>query len=148
MTEFFNPDSAWQPKDHPDEDVLELLRDIKTFLTACDGKMPTTVEDEVVAALSERVDAAIAMGGDEWLLIETAPKDGTAFLGWSKSRGQNVCVIPSHWAHFKAVEAVCSGGSGKTFRPTHWRPLPAAPQLKGGSDATQPPVVNKWGSSL
>jgi hypothetical protein len=58
-----------------------------------------------------------------WQPIETAPKNGTAVLGWDKDEGHYVT-----W---------CSEGSwGQSVDdcvylqfPTHWRPLPPPPEV-------------------
>jgi hypothetical protein len=68
-----------------------------------------------------------------WQPIETAPKDGTPILGYSpNARGMAVSMPP-----IAVVEWVDLGegrfgishddGAGSDFRPTHWMPLPAAP---------------------
>lgn len=62
----------------------------------------------------------------EWQSIETAPKDGTCFLG---------CVdgwhVVTHWHRGQLCWATCGPSydrlSGDEM-PTHWQPLPAAPQ--------------------
>jgi hypothetical protein len=69
----------------------------------------------------------------EWQPIETAPKDGTVFLGYKMNR-----FGPQYGACYKLQrtdgEAWCfNGESGghkyfPNIRPTHWMPLPAAPK--------------------
>ena len=66
----------------------------------------------------------------EWQPIETAPRDGTAFLGWFPGRQGYIA---------RQDVAVCNHVSGKYGRfmvnghtsygemPTHWMPLPDAP---------------------
>jgi hypothetical protein len=67
-----------------------------------------------------------------WQPIETAPKDGTEFLGYdSLTRKMDVCV----WQDWYFYQVQCDGEMGpsddefgydwKTI--THWRPLPAPP---------------------
>ena len=66
----------------------------------------------------------------EWQPIETAPKDGTAFLVCSPYRYPHTvaCVVwePVHqsWA--------CSWDNWplEAFVATHWMPLPSSPQQK------------------
>lgn len=64
----------------------------------------------------------------EWQPIETAPKDGTSFMGWNKEHGSHQCLIPENTAHYKRVTArYGKGHCGNWFCPTHWMPLPASP---------------------
>lgn len=59
-----------------------------------------------------------------WQRIETAPKDGPAYLVWCPERLNIhlVCFFQGRLEYF--------GSSGYPLRetPTHWRPLPAPPQ--------------------
>lgn len=68
----------------------------------------------------------------EWQPIETAPKDGTSFLGWSKTRGAHECRVHEDVRHYKRCYASIAGGGW--FYPTHWMPLPESPQAEGGVD--------------
>lgn len=61
----------------------------------------------------------------EWQPIETAPRDGTEFFAYSKSR-----------IYITRPRIDCYGNSRNTFlavpkKPTHWMPLPPPPALKG-----------------
>jgi hypothetical protein len=56
---------------------------------------------------------------DEWQGIESAPKDGTGFLGW------NAEWETSHEMYWLHLHKTWSYGS--ILLPTHWMPLPAPP---------------------
>ena len=59
-----------------------------------------------------------------WRPIETAPKDGTNILVYSKGR-----IISACWSI--AMEDWAEVLHGYTmFPPTHWQPLPKPPQEK------------------
>lgn len=51
-----------------------------------------------------------------WQRIETAPKDGT-----------DVLIFPPMTVALKTPDA-WTDGTGATLRPTHWMPLPPAPE--------------------
>ena len=67
----------------------------------------------------------------EWQPIETAPQDGTDILvcvthnlpdgEWETLMWVDWCSPPYEWPHFAARFDI-------PFPPTHWRPLPAAPE--------------------
>ncbi|WP_435658125.1 hypothetical protein [Brucella pituitosa] len=76
---------------------------------------------------------------DWWLPIETAPKDGTEFIGWDGK-------WPFRCSAGKKYELYPHMDGGPTYRdvwdghyydsltiehPTHWRPLPASPEVSG-----------------
>lgn len=66
------------------------------------------------------------MAETAWQPIETAPKDGTHVLVWSKSWGPTQAFFISEddedyyegWVAYHADQEIA---------PTHWMPLPAAP---------------------
>lgn len=67
-----------------------------------------------------------------WLLIETAPKDGTAILGFQPrldgvyASRQDVSVI--HWSGWGGgVWEQTGGGKVEACYVTHWMPLPNPP---------------------
>lgn len=57
-----------------------------------------------------------------WQDISTAPKDGTPVWAWSDARGAN----PAVW--LQEAEAWVITYDDATIKPTHWQPLPPAPQ--------------------
>ena len=67
----------------------------------------------------------------EWQSIETAPKDGTLFLGYRDSDG---CVREAYRVQRDDCEMWCFGGSSGAeniapwLKPTHWMPLPPPPE--------------------
>ena len=60
----------------------------------------------------------------KWKTIESAPRDGTEILGWSKRHGIHVGML----ANYKKPEMPLK--SGKWFQPTHWMSLPEPPNTK------------------
>lgn len=72
---------------------------------------------------------------NEWRPIATAPKDGTAVLGWVPRLGyvarQDVLTI--HWAGWGGGtwQNTASGHTLST-EPEFWMPLPPPPERRGG----------------
>lgn len=82
-----------------------------------------------------------------WQAIESAPKDGTRFLGWNEDYGIRETKMNLYgegspgYADWKAGKGPREAGWdwyepkhnwGSSWKPTHWMPLPAAPvQVKG-----------------
>lgn len=71
----------------------------------------------------------------EWETIETAPKDGTAFIGWDGKR-PFLCRAGKHYVKYPhevggpTFRDVWNGDyydSIMTVNPTHWMPLPTPP---------------------
>jgi Protein of unknown function (DUF551) len=75
--------------------------------------------------------AAAPAEEDGWRPIETAPKDGTWILGWSKCGAVEDCIqvwrcyyeFHEGWFWQNAADT-----SDLDHQPTHWRPLPPAPE--------------------
>lgn len=89
-------------------------------------------------APSVRLYAAIAAyltnsspAGDGWQPIETAPRDGSWFLGYLASRyGVENTIDVWHLAKIggKVFWQNKENIGALDFAPTHWRPLPASPR--------------------
>ena len=67
----------------------------------------------------------------DWQTIDTAPKDGTAFLGWLAERQgyvarQDVCI--SSWSEWGGGVWTVNGHTSTASQPTHWMPLPFPPK--------------------
>ena len=62
----------------------------------------------------------------EWQPIETAPKDGTEILAWSRREG----VFVVFW--YTLMGGWCWTAhdldGDETMNPTHWMPLPELPE--------------------
>ena len=81
----------------------------------------------------------------EWQPIETAPRDGTAILAWSKERGQRETQMGRYgegspgYAKWKDGDGPLNSGWVwdthhnwlTTWTPTHWMPLPETPNVEG-----------------
>lgn len=77
-----------------------------------------------------------------WQPIETAPRDGTLFLGWVGAERWRIpdgqCSSPAHdvsqvdfcWWREGGYFDNASGQIGDSQDVTHWMPLPAAPEVK------------------
>jgi hypothetical protein len=64
----------------------------------------------------------------EWRLIESAPRDGTHFLGYDPSLFGRWIVWWEDGGWY--IDAGSQDGSGyKNMPVTHWMPLPAPPTL-------------------
>jgi hypothetical protein len=84
------------------------------------GLFGSHVSDWIRAVAKELEDRRAAPG---WQPIETAPKDGTAVLGWDKDEGSDVM----HFREGLWMQRVDDACWVRT--PTHWRPLPPPPEV-------------------
>ena len=82
------------------------------------------VEAEVSAALTQMVADERRHAGSPWRPIATAPKDGTAILGWWFNECMIVdwCVVVERWG------STHDGEDMFLPEPTHWMPLPDGPK--------------------
>ncbi|WP_265500045.1 DUF551 domain-containing protein [Paracoccus beibuensis] len=67
-----------------------------------------------------------------WRPIETAPKDGTWFLGWwpeSRNLGRQEAIMPGKWNDAPHLEEprFQDVHDNTLEQPTHWMPLSDAP---------------------
>ena len=85
---------------------------------------PTELED-----FAETLVAELAKE-NEWQPIETAPKDGTVFLGYKLGQFRECYKVPRD-----DCDMWCFGGTSgaddlfPNIKPTHWMPLPKQPAL-------------------
>jgi hypothetical protein len=103
-----------------DDKLIELM--CERFDYACNDTAPMRYSE-----LRKRMKAALR-AVREWQPIETAPKDGTKFLG--AYSGVND-VYAAYW--FADVDSIYGGyfvkdGTIQVVKPTHWMPLPQPPQ--------------------
>jgi len=66
----------------------------------------------------------------DWQPIATAPKDGTAVLGYFPGRRGYVArqdVVPIHWSGWGGGVWEDVNGGKPSAEPTHWMPLPDPP---------------------
>ena len=67
---------------------------------------------------------------NEWQPIETAPKDGTVFLGYKRGQFRECYKVPRD-----DCDMWCFGGTSgaddlfPNIKPTHWMPLPKPPAI-------------------
>ena len=84
----------------------------------------TTRETELLAA------NAALKAENEWQPIETAPKDGTVFLGYKLGQFRECYKVPRD-----DCDMWCFGGTSgaddlfPNIKPTHWKPLPKPPAI-------------------
>ena len=69
----------------------------------------------------------------EWIDIETAPKDGTVFLGYKLGQFRECYKVQRD-----DCDMWCFGGTSgaddlfPNIKPTHWMPLPKPPAMAQG----------------
>lgn len=94
----------------------------ETRLKLLSEKMPFVAWDIIKDALQK------AAQGQQWLPIESAPKDGTRLLGTRKG---SKCIHTIFWGKYFNREFwrgwPQQEGNGA---PTHWQPIPAPPATK------------------
>ena len=77
-----------------------------------------------------RSELATLKAENEWQPIETAPKDGTVFLGYKLGQFRECYKVPRD-----DCDMWCFGGTSgaddlfPNIKPTHWKPLPKPPAI-------------------
>lgn len=105
--------------DRFDQAILELRAALKKSRDSYfDGADWVALEDAAESAIFEYYAAKIVMS---WQPIETAPKDGSEFLGWFP--GSTVMI----W--WMGQGGVWGNDFWEGEAPTHWMPLPNPPAL-------------------
>lgn len=111
------------------------------FTSSCDDDVKIRHLETTIARLSEALAEAEKKGAEDWQPIETAPKDGTIFLGFAKGTAgtgrfwisQCKWVGPSERHPGSSLDWYMWQNGWP--QPTHWRPLPA--QLRDLSQGGQ-----------
>jgi len=107
------------------------LEDAKLIVSAEKDRFirdTTVVPLDMIRAIQAQLDDAIKESpADEWLPIETAPRDGTHILLVGDEDNPSTVVIG--WQHAEdEVTPKCFDCSYGNWWPTHWMPLPPPPQ--------------------
>jgi hypothetical protein len=121
------------PSSMAESDVVERVRASVEWLGNWSGSMSLSDWNHhsniflQAAAEIERLRAS----NTAWRDIESAPKDGTQILGygrWSHLDPDKYlpCEAIIYWSDLAQIWASTATG----FRPTHWQPLPAPPEVK------------------
>lgn len=63
----------------------------------------------------------------EWRTIESAPKDGTVFLGYRDGRYRECYRVEREEETWFFGGTIGAHKNAPWLRPTHWMPLPEAP---------------------
>lgn len=91
---------------------------------------------DLLQAAADLAATVAAVQGQQWLPIESAPKDGTHILAWWEGAVHTIWWLDNThtrtpWAGWKVPSLqVMPVGS----KPSHWMPLPAAPAQSGGGE--------------
>ncbi len=108
-----------------------------------DSAVIAYVSEEYRAARKNLEDTIVALSSparEEWRTIESAPKDGSEFLAWPCSTEKGNIVVKAHWYVHPSVQAWLTDEidcGDYEFQPTHWRPLPPAPQVRASSEVAK-----------
>jgi len=101
---------------------------------ACDKGLLRIQVEELTRQRDLAVDALENhMCNCEWRDIETAPKDGTVFLGYKRGQFRECYKVPRD-----DCDMWCFGGTSgaddlfPNIKPTHWMPLPKPPAMSQG----------------
>lgn len=120
------------------EQVAGKLREIEVALR--EGRMATLEVGLFERAADILTHLSASPAGDEWLPIETAPKDETDILAWCvhpNAKYAGTSASRSDWQSPVVTRWIEHNGGGWTWHGlcgqfTHWRPLPAPPAKQTG----------------
>ena len=101
-----------------DGELLDRLDELAGWLNAAapaDNCTPWLIRRDLVHVARERLSALLSLvpSLSEWRSIESAPKDGTFFLGYCDGN----CDVVRYWGRWEVDD----------WQPTHWMPLPKGP---------------------
>ena len=111
--------------------VSELLDRALWLANGQDDPHSTTLAElcATVESLQHRL-TACEEAGQGWQPIETAPRDGTPFLGWDGGVALVAWVVTAWgrrgWSAGN-IDSAPEEDYEDWLEPTHWQPLPAAP---------------------
>ncbi len=110
--------------------VTKLKEAVMLIETAWMDIEPIPVEIKARDNIKEVIAALLPSAPAGWMPIETAPKDENWFLGTTGGIPFVTCWDDDGFYTFNLhYENTCrKNATDKTWRPTHWMPLPAAPQ--------------------
>lgn len=106
------------------------LSEIKQHVYREDGEVVSLEAVEIIALEVERRILSSLTASPGWQPIETAPRDGAVFLALED--GEYYGCARSECGDFWV--GYCGQPVVYTLEPTHWMPLPAAPEAEGGED--------------
>lgn len=104
----------WDRRNHSDREIDHNRRHMERY-TKCLDALRRPVEPVVT---------------DQWQPIETAPKDGTWFLGFEPGRSEQDAFDVWRWYNRWPKDDLfinAADSNEEWQQPTHWKPLPAAP---------------------
>lgn len=112
-----------------------------TYVHAHASEVPAVDQARSMGGKCEPLYRAAPAAAPAWQPIETAPRDGTRFLGlndgwheffhWQDGANERTKGWPTGW---RTAITVYREGTG----PTHWMPLPAAPEIPCAATGEQP----------
>ena len=86
-----------------------------------------------IESMLAETELAALKAENEWQPIETAPKDGTVFLGYKRGQFRECYKVTRD-----DCDMWCFGGTSgaddlfPNIKPTHWMPLPKPPAMAQG----------------
>lgn len=105
-------------------DYMVIARKHELVAWACE--LAATMADQLELGIAGATNARGA-AVEKWQPIETAPKDGTAVLGFFPGLVGYVArqdVQPINWSGWGGGVWAVNGRNDSSQRPTHWMPLP------------------------